>query len=258
MYRSTRHVRTLPPPLRESLCPACGRERDEAYCNNMDAVAVPALDLAGAAALATGAAAVAAAQAGVAAVQAATPRSTVQQLQDSGILGQRVRRLSNTARKASMSVISVQQQWLINNLEVMLATDEFADGVDAAPTAAAPGYVLNTAKTLSEVPQALMEGRVLFSAKLSALLAAASGVLVWYGVSAAPPEQADDSTAGGGGAANYYMLGAAVGALLLGTAGFLAGRKSAPAQDVRWQREENSDGQRDGSKKNRARLQRVA
>ena len=53
--------------------------------NNMDAVAVPALDLAGAAALATGAAAVAAAQAGVAAVQAATPRSTVQQLQDSGI-----------------------------------------------------------------------------------------------------------------------------------------------------------------------------
>ena len=226
--------------------------------NNMDAVAVPALDLAGAAALATGAAAVAAAQAGVAAVQAATPRSTVQQLQDSGILGQRVRRLSNTARKASMSVISVQQQWLINNLEVMLATDEFADGVDAAPTAAAPGYVLNTAKTLSEVPQALMEGRVLFSAKLSALLAAASGVLVWYGVSAAAPEQADDSTAGGGGAANYYMLGAAVGALLLGTAGFLAGRKSAPAQDVRWQREENSDGQRDGSKKNRARLQRVA
>ena len=223
----------------------------------MDAVAVPALDLAGAAALATGAAAVAAAQAGVAAVQAATPRSTVQQLQDSGILGQRVRRLSNTARKASMSVISVQQQWLINNLEVMLSTDEFADGLDAAPTAAAP--VLNTAKTLSEVPQALMEGRVLFSAKLSALLAAASGVLVWYGVSAAPPEQAaDDSTAGGGGAANYYMLGAAVGALLLGTAGFLAGRKSAPAQDVRWQREENSDGQRDGSKKNRARLQRVA
>ena len=223
--------------------------------NNMDAVAVPALDLAGAAALATGAAAVAAAQAGVAAVQAATPRSTVQQLQDSGILGQRVRRLSNTARKASMSVISVQQQWLINNLEVMLSTDEFADGLDAAPTAAAP--VLNTAKTLSEVPQALMEGRVLFSAKLSALLAAASGVLVWYGVSAAPPEQADDSTAGGG-AANYYMLGAAVGALLLGTAGFLAGRKSAPAQDVRWQREENSDGQQDGSKKNRARLQRVA
>lgn len=223
----------------------------------MDAVAVPALDLAGAAALATGAAAVAAAQAGVAAVQAATPRSTVQQLQDSGILGQRVRRLSNTARKASMSVISVQQQWLINNLEVMLATDEFADGVDAAPTAAAPGYVLNTAKTLSEMPQALMEGRVLFSAKLSALLAAASGVLVWYGVSAAAPEQADDSTAGGGGAANYYMLGAAVGALLLGTAGFLAGRKSAPAQDVRWQREENSDGQRDGSK-NRGRLQRVA
>ena len=226
--------------------------------NNMDAVAVPALDLAGAAALATGAAAVAAAQAGVAAVQAATPRSTVQQLQDSGILGQRVRRLSNTARKASMSVISVQQQWLINNLEVMLSTDEFADGVDAAPTAAAPGYVLITAKTLSEVPQALMEGRVLFSAKLSALLAAASGVLVWYGVSAAAPEQADDSIPGGGGAANYYMLGAAVGALLLGTAGFLAGRKSAPAQDVRWQREENSDGQRDGSKKNRARLQRVA
>ena len=224
--------------------------------NNMDAVAVPALDLAGAAALATGAAAVAAAQAGVAAVQAATPRSTVQQLQDSGILGQRVRRLSNTARKASMSVISVQQQWLMNNLEVMLSADEFADGLDAAPTAVAP--VLNTAKTLSEVPQALMEGRVLFSAKLSALLAAASGVLVWYGVSAAAPEQADDSTAGGGGAANYYMLGAAVGALLLGTAGFLAGRKSAPAQDVRWQREENSDGQRDGSKKNRARLQRVA
>ena len=234
------------------------RRKRRSRRNNMDAVAVPALDLAGAAALATGAAAVAAAQAGVAAVQAATPRSTVQQLQDSGILGQRVRRLSNTARKASMSVISVQQQWLINNLEVMLATDEFADGVDAAPTAAAPGYVLNTAKTLSEVPQALMEGRVLFSAKLSALLAAASGVLVWYGVSAAAPEQADDSTAGGGGAANYYMLGAAVGALLLGTAGFLAGRKSAPAQDVRWQREENSDGQRDGSKKNRARLQRVA
>ena len=231
------------------------RRKRRSRRNNMDAVAVPALDLAGAAALATGAAAVAAAQAGVAAVQAATPRSTVQQLQDSGIIGQRVRRLSNTARRASMSVISVQQQWLINNLEVMLSTDEFADGLDAAPTAAAP--VLNTAKTLSEVPQALMEGRVLFSAKLSALLAAASGVLVWYGVSAAPPEQADDSTAGGG-AANYYVLGAAVGALLLGTAGFLAGRKSAPAQDVRWQREENSDGQRDGSKKNRARLQRVA
>ena len=75
---------------------------------------MPALDLGIPAALATGAAALAAAQAGVAAVQAATPRSTVQQLQDSGIIGQRVRRLSNTARRAAMSVISVQQQWLIN------------------------------------------------------------------------------------------------------------------------------------------------
>lgn len=222
----------------------------------MDAVAVPALDLGGAAALATGAA-LAAAQAGVAAVQAATPRSTVQQLQDSGIIGQRVRRLSNTARRASMSVIAVQQQWLIDNLEVMLSPRlSFADGLDAAPTAAAP--VLTTAKTLAGVPQALMEGRVLFSAKLSALLAATTGALAWYGASATAPEQAaDDSTAGGGGAANYYMLGVAVGALLLGTAGFLAGRKSVPAQDVRWQREDNSDGQRDGSKKNRARLQRV-
>lgn len=221
----------------------------------MDAVVVPALDLGIPAALATGAAALAAAQAGVAAVQAATPRSTVQQLQDSGIIGQRVRRLSNTARRASMSVISVQQQWLISNLEVMLSPrSSFVDGLDAAPTAAAP--MLTTAKTLAGVPQALMEGRVLFSAKLSALMAATSGVLAWYGASATTPEQAaDDST--GGGAANYYMLGAAVGALLLGTAGFLAGRKSAPAQDVRWQREENSDGQPDGSKKKRARLQRV-
>ena len=60
-----------------------------------------------------------------------------------------------------------------NNLEVMLSPrSSFVDGLDAAPTAATP--MLTTAKTLAGVPQALMEGRVLFSAKLSALMAATS------------------------------------------------------------------------------------
>ena len=225
----------------------------------MDMLVVPALDLGGAATVAAGAAAIAAGQVALAAVQAATPRSTVQQLQDNGIMPERIRRLSHIAQRASISVISAQQEWLLRNMELMSSPrSPGADGLAAAAAAAVPA-MMTRATSLAEVPQALAEGRVFFSAKLAALMAATSGALVWRGVFAIR----QDGAAGGVAASEIEasdqssnLLGVAIAGVLLlfGAAAFLAGRTSAPV--VGWQREESSDGQGDGSKK-KGRLQRA-
>lgn len=233
----------------------------------MDAIVVPALDLGGAATVAAGAAAVAAGQAALAAAQEATPRSTVQQLMDNGLMPQRViRRLSQTARRASMSVIVAQQEWLMRNIELyspsaMSPRSPLFSASAGVATEAAPA-VMARAKTLGEMPQALVEGRLFFSAKLSAAMAAASGALVWCGVSQAGsggPSASEIEASQAHAAAPYTLIVAVLGALLLfGTAGFLAGRTSAPVRvEVGWRREESGDVQGDGSKKKRGRLQRV-
>tara|TARA_B110001452_G_scaffold54849_1_gene42291 strand:+ start:191 stop:868 length:678 start_codon:yes stop_codon:yes gene_type:complete len=223
----------------------------------MDAVVVPGLELGGAATVAAGVAAIAAGQAAIAAVQEATPRSTVQHLQDNGIMPQRVRRLSQTARRVSLSVVRAQQEWLMRNIE-LYNPSVLSPRTPGAGAAAAPA-VMTSATTLGAVPQALVEGRVFFSAKLSALMAAGTGALVWCGVSTISQQQAADSKAEVEASEPQYLLGIAVVAalLLIGTAGFFAGRTSAPVLvEVGWQREESRE-PGDSSKKKRGRLQRV-
>jgi len=185
----------------------------------------------------------------------------VQHLQDNGIMPQRVRRLSQTARRVSLSVVRAQQDWLMRNIELYSpsALSPRTPGAGAAAATGAAPAVMTSATTLGAVPQALVEGRVFFSAKLSALMAAGTGALVWCGVSTISQQQAADSKAEVEASEPQYLLGIAVVAalLLIGTAGFFAGRTSAPVRvEVGWQREESRE-PGDGSKKKRGRLQRV-